>query len=504
MKWPIAKLLLALSIPLFLCQNCSESASSVQGSSLADSEHEPRDFPEEPASQDETIDFLGDNSGATDVTLQLQEALDLLGEAGGGVLQLPAGTYRVSTTLHMKANIWLRGEGIESTRILRTGTHQGDTIVIGSPTTSAGASRISDLWFLHERGPLDNSATTLENFVPASTEAAHLRIYASQLPYIERVRFWYLPYGIVFHGGSIITIRDSNFMGIWDHTKPGFQESIASVAFLNLNDSPSGIVKDVVVSGSFFSGANSALSGRFVTYGSKTIEQPENIGPKYGIFTDGIETASFTDNYFGAQNENAIYMLSNWAMINHRITNNFFDAARIAQIMFQQNDSSHYPGYALNIRVENNIFNGQGNGRHGIISAYTTGFSLMNFGISNNNFLSHAMTPILLHGAKGGNINGNIFTNYNIHGSEPLDPTVRSGLLVNMISDHILVSNNNFGGGGNDLSEVVGNGTYWGLWVDPQFFADPDPSKHRNIQSFNNLNTNLGTGGVLTTIPGGS
>ena len=39
--------------------------------------------------------YNADNTGATDVTTVLQQAIDDAGAAGGGVVYLPAGTYQV-------------------------------------------------------------------------------------------------------------------------------------------------------------------------------------------------------------------------------------------------------------------------------------------------------------------------------------------------------------------------------------------------------------------------
>lgn len=55
--------------------------------------------------------------GVTDDTAALQAALDDCAEAGGGVVRLPAGTFLISETLDMPPMVWLRGAGMESTRI---------------------------------------------------------------------------------------------------------------------------------------------------------------------------------------------------------------------------------------------------------------------------------------------------------------------------------------------------------------------------------------------------
>ncbi len=71
--------------------------------------------------------YLADNTGATDVTTVLQQALDETGAAGGGVVYLPAGTYRVSAQYDgrpvlkiAKDSTVLRGAGAGNTFLLNT------------------------------------------------------------------------------------------------------------------------------------------------------------------------------------------------------------------------------------------------------------------------------------------------------------------------------------------------------------------------------------------------
>lgn len=64
--------------------------------------------------------YFADNTGTEDVTAILQKALDDAGKAGGGVVYLPAGTYRIkagtSFALRMGySHVVLRGEGSDKT-----------------------------------------------------------------------------------------------------------------------------------------------------------------------------------------------------------------------------------------------------------------------------------------------------------------------------------------------------------------------------------------------------
>ncbi len=69
--------------------------------------------------------YNADNTGATDVTDILQHALNSVGLSGGGVVYLPAGTYKVKpgtdTALRIKySNTILRGAGVDSTFIFNS------------------------------------------------------------------------------------------------------------------------------------------------------------------------------------------------------------------------------------------------------------------------------------------------------------------------------------------------------------------------------------------------
>lgn len=66
--------------------------------------------------------YLADNTGATDATAAIQAAIDAVGEAGGGVVYIPAGTYKIkpqgtnNQALKLnKSGVVLRGAGPEAT-----------------------------------------------------------------------------------------------------------------------------------------------------------------------------------------------------------------------------------------------------------------------------------------------------------------------------------------------------------------------------------------------------
>lgn len=90
--------------------------------------------------------YLADSSGKVEAQAAIQKAIDSVGKAGGGVVYLPAGTYRLavadaaSYALKIgKSGVVLRGAGAGKTFLLNTTTAmRGKTVIQVSPT--AGGS----------------------------------------------------------------------------------------------------------------------------------------------------------------------------------------------------------------------------------------------------------------------------------------------------------------------------------------------------------------------------
>jgi hypothetical protein len=62
------------------------------------------------ADYDVVVDFNADNTGSSDSTSQIQEALNACAVYGGGTVWMPAGTYKVSDTIDIPAFCTLRGD----------------------------------------------------------------------------------------------------------------------------------------------------------------------------------------------------------------------------------------------------------------------------------------------------------------------------------------------------------------------------------------------------------
>lgn len=90
--------------------------------------------------RDKAFGAVGD--GIADDTTKIQAAIDAV-PTSGGVVYLPAGTYRVSNTLSVaRGNIMVKGDGIGATTIISVSTMVGDTPIFRvAPTSAAGADR---------------------------------------------------------------------------------------------------------------------------------------------------------------------------------------------------------------------------------------------------------------------------------------------------------------------------------------------------------------------------
>jgi hypothetical protein len=91
------------------------------------------------------LDYGAKGDGVTDDTAAIQQAIDAVGAAGGGLVHLPAGTYLLNSGLSWTANnIWLQGAGMGATRI-NVGFASGNVILIGNGTANPNNNTISDL-----------------------------------------------------------------------------------------------------------------------------------------------------------------------------------------------------------------------------------------------------------------------------------------------------------------------------------------------------------------------
>lgn len=120
-----------------------------------------RSIPEAPPGEtyDVVEEFGADPTGRTDSTEAIQNAVDTAGQAGGGVVELPEGTYRVRprensghAAIHITCSgVVLRGQGPEKTRIFNDQTEmRGRNVIDVAPERGTGFD--DTVWYELEPG----------------------------------------------------------------------------------------------------------------------------------------------------------------------------------------------------------------------------------------------------------------------------------------------------------------------------------------------------------------
>jgi hypothetical protein len=390
---------------------------------------------------------FGANGDGGDATAAIQAALNAAGV--NGTIYFPKGLYLVSSTLYGLGNQTLRGGGSNSTIIFRTGNY-GDTLVFGSTTAASGHICISDMWFKHGSGDYTPGVNSLPDL---ATSGAHIRLYGSQEAIISNVWMWRLPYQLVFESGSLGIVEKCHFYGIWDSVYPAAQEGISQIW---LKSSPLlGIVTSTKVRDCYFTG-NASLPRSVVftpSTGSVTKTITDPVGSQYGIHITDSEDFDMTGCYVSAHSNSSVLIDNTSAdpAFELRFANNFFDACKYQSInVAPVTSNSSY------INITGNTFNGEGTGITAInIAASGGSFSSHSSTISNNNFLAHIGTPILLAGLYSSNVSGNTFTSYNILNVTASDPSYCSAVLVTNQSGNLTLNNNVIGYGAYCYSGIV-------------------------------------------------
>lgn len=88
------------------------------------------------------LEYGADPTGAVDSLSAIQDAIDAAETAGGGVVFLQEGTYKITATIDLKINVNLVGEGFSS---ILSYTGAGVAVRLTVPTTANWFVRIEDL-----------------------------------------------------------------------------------------------------------------------------------------------------------------------------------------------------------------------------------------------------------------------------------------------------------------------------------------------------------------------
>ncbi len=295
-----------------------------------------------------TYGVLCDNS--TDDVANLNAAILAVHNAGGGTLNINAGTCILSSTISMQSNVRIQGSGKTSTILQFSNT--GDGIVMTSPINSATKVYVSI------------SNIQISNTNPSNTGAGYDDVGGTDWS-IEDVIVSGFKFGIILDQSEIVTIQRSKFIsqinsgaGIWlvdgaDHTmgaSPGFTNSI------NIEDSyfqePAtivGIASDGAIvnkiSGCTFEGglnavrdaqSNILLSGNFFEDAFSS-EVSFNNTSFIGTSLTYLINATITGNSFGPTPGQSSIVANSYVRNLISSGNNYNDSSPTEQIVLGSN-----------------------------------------------------------------------------------------------------------------------------------------------------------------------
>ena len=267
-------------------------------------------------------------------TACIQEAIDYVAQLGGGKVFIRGGTYTVSTTIQVKSNVVLEGEGIDITVLKASSPSFGTVIDIDSQSNVAvrrltidkgGTQGLSDNW--HNMGlSCENSNFVLVEEVKVQNTPNYAMVFGGRkdagdinnAPYVPcnnvvvrrcRIINSYKD-GIHFFGGSNIVVKDNYFEHLVD-------DAIAFGADQNYPVS-NVLIKDNIVKNSAFQWTN----GTKLHSGWNKASTPAS-----GIFSNIVITGNI-----------------------------FVEVAQYGFIISLENPDYPVPDMAQNIIVENNVF----------------------------------------------------------------------------------------------------------------------------------------------------
>lgn len=381
-------------------------------------------------------DFI--DPASSDATTGIQAAIDAAGQRG--IVQFGcAKTYFLSATLRPTYGQKLRGCGINSTILTRSGSY-GHTIEFGSDSVASGPVEVSGMWLRHGTAHVTNDVSLDNRLTDGS---AHIYMHSAQGAVISDVWAWRMPYQVVLDGGSITTLQNNQFVGIWDHTSTALQEGLAQV-YLKATGT-GGNPTIINISKNKFMGASSPL--RTVSYVAADRTQDKSvvevIGSKCGILVEGNESGVYSENYFGGMNESNICFngVTNpgAATLGLQIVGNYFDTARNYAIDFNPASGTN----ATDIAVTGNTFNGQFDGFGAIQARSVAGIPSVNIlNVVGNSMFAHVGGPVKLFGARNAVVSGNTIANYNALDVSLVDPSYTAAIQAGGSSSNTNITGN--------------------------------------------------------------
>ena len=172
----------------------------------------------------------GASTSAADNTAAVQAAISACQKGGGGIVEFPAGTFRIAGTLIMSSNhVWLRGVGRGAARLFFD-NGGADCIVVGNripskPPVAAGqlsSNKITDLTFVHGKKTAGRTVAVINHadFILEKVTIDHCVVGV----YAERINNVLLRNVIIIpdNKGALdqADVRWSSWVGVWWDTPP--------------------------------------------------------------------------------------------------------------------------------------------------------------------------------------------------------------------------------------------------------------------------------------------
>lgn len=373
---------------------------------------------------------------ASSASFGLQEAINVVGVAGGGTIRLPTGTSTLLGTVTITYNnITIEGTGGSccgfGSTIQRTGDF-GDSIVAGTSASLIGMLTLSDFAMTQVINYQYGNPGMISN---KPTSGAHIRLWGTNTANINRMRFENMVQNVVMTGVANVVLADSTFLGLWNPASATVQVTEASV-LVNQAASGSGIniPSHIALLNNLFFGYLTSSPGY------------TNGGPRQSVDIVAAEDLIIDGGSMGGSSVNNVRLSATtpYIVMNVRIVNVKFDSTNAADVEFISDGVAK----SNNVLISNNIFNGENVGANGIlVTDPGSGVpAVTGLVITGNNAMAYTKTPFMFYDGKGITVTGNSirYYNYNNGYSSPADA---SAIYFGGRSDQALVTGNQLGGG---------------------------------------------------------
>lgn len=311
------------------------------------------------------------HSGAWTITTAsffLQEAVNVVGAAGGGGIEIPSGTYVLYATVRIRVNdINIQGAGPRdlggntgATYITRTGDF-GDSIYVNSGTgATLNNVHISGMTLEQVINYVAGSPPTLSN---RPTSGAHIHLQDCSKCSAHHTETLNMPYGIELDTIGYSEVYRNTLKSVWDNVNANAQIGIAGM-YLHHSEFGAGYptylwVKDNVILGY-------ASVARNITVNGNVINLVEPVGAKDGILVESCEVCWITGNSIEWQNGNGINIKAaaahapvTDALLAIDISDNYIDRNRTNGILLDMS-ADEDNRFALGTKINNNLILGSG------------------------------------------------------------------------------------------------------------------------------------------------